>query len=125
METAITDSVVTSQVAAPAVAPPPPPPPEIAPAVQAPMPQMNEGGSSVMETLKSLNWVEVGFGILGTAALFYAIYYYKYSINSAKMVETRMQNQLDEINIKLSDFQSVLEANKKAKTTTNNLGFSI
>jgi len=123
METAITDSVVTPQAAAPAVAAPAPPV-EIAPAVQAPTPQMNEGGNSVIETLKGLNWVEVGFGILGTAALFYAIYYYKYSITTAKMVETRMQNQLDEINIKLADFQSVLEAKKKT-TTTSNLGFSI
>lgn len=122
METAITDSVATPQAAAPAAAPPPAPV-EMTPAVQqAPMPQTNEGGGSVMETLKGLNWVEVGFGILGTAALFYAIYYYKYSITSAKLVETRMQNQLDELNIKIADFQSVLEAKK---TTTNNLGFSI
>ena len=116
METAITDTVTT----APSIAPPP--------VAQAPVVQMaapepdNSGNGSVMDAIKSLNWIEVGFGILGTAALFYAIYYYKYSITSAKLVETKMQNQLDEINIKLADFQSVLEAKK---TTTNSLGFSI
>jgi len=116
MEAAITDTVATPT---PPIAPAPIAP---APVVMPTPPQQDGGGGSVMDVIKSLNWVEVGFGILGTAALFYAIYYYKYSITSAKLVETRMQNQLDEINIKIADFQSVLEAKK---TTTNNLGFSI
>jgi hypothetical protein len=90
---------------------PAPAPVAIAPVtpVVAPTPtdtQSSGSGSAIIQTLKNLNWVEVGFGILGAAALYYAIYYYKYSIKTAKTFETDFQNKIDDINIKIADVSS-------------------
>jgi hypothetical protein len=71
-------------------------------------------GQSVTEILKGLNWVEIGFGVLGSAALFYMIYYYRYNINTNKTLVSDMQNKIDELTIKVSDLSSVI--NEKEKT---------
>jgi len=90
-------------VAAPVVAAP-----QVAPA--APQMPQNSGGSGIMDVLKNLNWLEVGFGILGTAALYYTIYYYKYNITLSNTFRNEMQNKLDEVTIKMQDISSVLDS---------------
>jgi len=86
--------------------------------VSAPAPQMpsetmdmgdsSSGGSmgSVKEVLSSLNWVEIAFGVLGAAALYYTIYYYKFTMMNGKAVNTEIQNKLDDLSIKVADLQS-------------------
>ncbi len=46
---------------------------------------------------KSLNWVEVGFSILGVAALTYVIHYYRYKLVQDKMINNELQRQIDEV----------------------------
>jgi hypothetical protein len=75
----------------------------------------SEGG--VVSILKNLNWIEVGFGILGSAALYYAIYYYRYNINAQKSFQSEMQNKIDELNIKIADINSVIK--KETSTPTD------
>ena len=107
--------------AAPAAAPTPAP---VAPATPAPNTMADggsTGGGSVMETLKGLNWMEVGFGILGSATLYYAIYYYRYNINQRKQFEKDFQNKIDELNIKIADVTSVM--NKQQEQKTNDVVF--
>lgn len=58
-------------------------------------------GSSVSGYFNSLNWVEVGFGILGVAALSYLIFYYRYKLGEDKMINNELQRQIDEIKINL------------------------
>lgn len=94
---------------------PTPTPPIEAPQPQAPTPvatptptpQMSSGGS-VTDILKEMNWIEVGFGILGTATLYYAIYYYRYNINQNKLLIEKLQNQIDDSNMKIADMESAL-----------------
>ena len=100
--------------AAPAAAPAAP----AAPTAYNPPPlDGGSGGNGVMDILKRLNWLEVGFGVLGSAALFYTIYYYKYNINITKTFQTDFQNKLDDLTIKLSDVQSVVEKNNQQQLT--------
>jgi hypothetical protein len=94
--------------ATPTPAPPPTPAPSPAPA---PMPQMAEGGSTerssgFVDTIKNLNWVEVGFGILGATALFYAIYYFRYNINNHKNFVKNIEGKVDDLHIKIADVNS-------------------
>jgi hypothetical protein len=98
MESVIDIAPVASPVAAAAPVAPAP----VAPA-QAPQ------SSSLMGTLKNLNWVEVSFGILGSAALYFTIYYYRHNLNAQAGFKTDMQNKIDELQIKLSDVSSVLD----------------
>jgi peptidoglycan hydrolase CwlO-like protein len=101
------EAIDTTAASTPAPAPAPTPTPTATPVVATPTDtSSSSGGSSVVQTLKNLNWVEVGFGILGAAALYYAIYYYRYSIKSAKTFETDFQNKIDDINIKIADVSS-------------------
>ena len=75
----------TSVPAAPAA--PPPAVPAAPAAAPAPIPEMSSSSSSsISAALKNMNWVEVGFGVLGTAALFYTIYYYRYSTWKGKTI---------------------------------------
>lgn len=91
-----TPAPVTPAAAAPTPAPPPP----------------SSGGNGIMQTIKSLNWVEMGFGILGALGLYYTIYYYKYSASLQKTAFNEMQNKVDELNIKVSDISSSMESKK-------------
>ena len=65
-------------------------------------------GGSITDILKDMNWIEVGFGILGTATLYYAIYYYRYNINQNKFLIEKLQNQIDDSNMKIADMESAL-----------------
>ena len=105
------ETIDTSVASTPTPAPAPTPvvapvTPMVAPPTSTDTPSSSGSGSAIIQTLKNLNWVEVGFGILGAAALYYAIYYYKYSIKTAKTFETDFQNKIDDINIKIADVSS-------------------
>lgn len=114
----------TSATVAPAPAAAPAPAPAPAPAVPesaAPAPQSSGGmGSSIKEAISTMNWTEVIFGVLGSAALFYTIYYYKYNLTMNKTFKAEMQNKIDDLTIKLSDMQS---ASQRDVVPTNQEGF--
>lgn len=63
--------------------------------------QTSTSGQGVMAYLKSVNWLEVGFMILGSAALIYTIYYYKVEMNKNKLQNNRMAKQIDELKMNL------------------------
>ena len=90
--------------------------PEVVTATPMPMPTTPAKSESITSMLKNINWLEVGFGILGAATLYYAIYYYKYNISLNKKLVVDMQNKIDEITIKVSDLESVI--NEEQTTTT-------
>lgn len=96
---------------APVVAPQPAPVAQPAPVVAAPMQQMPPA-QPVMpgadpaampkqdgwnEFFRTLNWVEMGFMILGAAGLYYTIYYYRYKLREDKVSNMDIQRQLDEL----------------------------
>jgi hypothetical protein len=77
----------------------------------APMVNMGEGGTPMMENggntdsvggfFKSLNPLEIGFAILGVASLSYVIYYYRFKLQQDKLINNEMQRQLDELKMNL------------------------
>jgi hypothetical protein len=87
------------------------PPVAAAPIMQTAPPMGTESSSSskITDILKNLNWVEVGFGVLGTAALYYTIFYYKYNITMSKSFNNEIQNRVDELSMKIADVSSALE----------------
>ena len=98
--------VVAAPAPAPAAAAAP------APVVEAPAPSMGGGGGSmdsIKEAFSSLNWNEVIFGILGSAALYYTIYYYRYSFTIGKKANVEIQNRIDDIEIKIADMQGATQ----------------
>jgi hypothetical protein len=99
---------------APAATPAPAPAAESTPAV-APMPS-SSSSESVPDILKSLNWTEVIFGVLGSAALFYTIYYFRYNMNAGQAFQNQIQNKIDDLNIKISDINSVLASKQQAQS---------
>lgn len=103
-------------VTAPPVAAAPTPTPAPAPSVvmAAPVAPMDGGSENFVDILKSFNWIEIGFGILGVTALLYTIHYYKSNIELAKTKRSEAQNQIDELTMKIADIQSVLESKKNA-----------
>jgi hypothetical protein len=105
------------------------PAPALVPQVTAPAPittttpivvSETTSGSGILQTMKNLNWVEVGFGILGAAALYYAIYYYKYSVKNNKSFQTDFQNKIDDINIKMADVSSAMQEMKNTQEEQQN-----
>ena len=96
---------------APASAPAPAPASSMAASSQTST-SSSSSDESLMGIIKSLNWIEMTFGILGAAALYYTIYYYKYNMKSADNTRTEMQNRIDALEIKLSEIQSE-EENKQ------------
>jgi hypothetical protein len=106
---AATSSAVVAPAAAPAptaaAAPTPTPALETTPAA-ATSSSSSGGMGSIKEVFQSINWNEVLFGILGTAALYYTIYYYRYNITAGKAINTEMQNKIDDLSIKIADLQS-------------------
>lgn len=66
----------------------------------------SSGGGSIKSFFDSLNWVEVGFAILGVASLSYVIYYYRFKLQQDKMINNELQRQIDEIKMNV---QSVLK----------------
>ena len=92
----------TAPAPAPA-APTPAPAPDFAPSSN------GGGGNSIREVFQSMNWTEVIFGVLGSAALFYTIYYYRYNLTMNKSFKTEIQNKIDDLTIKIADIQSAKE----------------
>lgn len=73
-------------------------------------PVQNFGNGGVVGFFKSLNWVEVGFMILGSAALISTMYYYKVQISRNKLINDRLQKQIDEVKMNV---QSSMKKNYK------------
>ena len=110
----------TSATVAPAPAAAAPAPAAAPPAAPAAAPQSSGMGSSIKEAISTMNWTEVIFGVLGSAALFYTIYYYKYNLTMNKTFKAEMQNKIDDLTIKLSDMQS---ASQRDVVPMNQEGF--
>jgi len=76
-------------------------PAEAAAPVQQPMPDMSakDGGStnSFNDFIKSINWLEAGFAILGAVGLYYTVYYYRYKLKEDRVANSDTQRQIDEI----------------------------
>ncbi len=106
--------------AAPTPPTPPVPPAPAAPAPAAPAqpaftpPASSGGGDNIIDSLKSLNWLEIGFGVLGAAALYFTIYYYRYNMIATKSSLDGMQNKVDDLTMKVSDLGSELAASKSS-----------
>ena len=86
-------------------APAPAPAPVTVQTVQASSPVSSYSSGGIIDKLKQLNWVEVGFGVLGSAALYYTIYYYKYNMMMKKTTISELMNRMDDLEIRLSDME--------------------
>jgi hypothetical protein len=77
-----------------------------------PTPMVSSGGGnrSFMDILKSFNYLEIGFGILGSATLYYMIYYYRYNMINSKKFQIQTENKIDELEIKISDLSSSIQS---------------
>jgi len=65
-----------------------------------PMPIMADGGqtsSSDSSFFKNINWLQVGFMILGSAALLQVIFAYKIQMQKTKLENERLGKQIDEV----------------------------
>jgi hypothetical protein len=120
LENATVTPSVSPAPAAPLVAAPATPAAAPAPA-SAPAPvvssESNNSSSdnSFMGIIKSLNWIEVTFGVLGAAALYYTIYYYKYNMTNGDKTRNEMQNRIDALEIKLAE----LKEEEQSKNTVD------
>lgn len=120
MEGIETTPVATEVTPAVAPTPAPAPSPAAAPAVAtAPNMDFEDSSSdkSLMGILKSFNWLEITFGIIGATALYYTIYYYKYNMTAADKTKNEMQNRIDALEIKLAEMQE----QEENKNTPQNL----
>lgn len=72
-------------------------------------------GGSITETFKNLNYIQIGFGILGAAALYYAIYYFRYNIQMNKTFVKNVENSIDDLTIKIADVSSVVNKEQQQK----------
>jgi hypothetical protein len=90
-----------------------------APMAQTPMPatpttMMASGGVSGSGSLDSffrgVNWVDVGILMLGTAALYYTIYYYRIKIKAQKRELADIGNKMDMMEAKVSAIQKQQQA---------------
>ncbi|MFZ4600035.1 MAG: hypothetical protein ACOYNN_15460, partial [Terrimicrobiaceae bacterium] len=115
----------SAPIAAPIAAAPPmtatPPPIYTAPTSSA-----GGGGDSFTDILKGLNWVEIGISLLGVTALVYTISYFRYNFKVVKPEIANMQNQIDDLTIKLSEFTSKQESQQQVSANgVNTQGFYI
>jgi hypothetical protein len=114
--------------AAPAAAPIAPAAPVTAtpaPIYTAPTSSDGGGGESITDILKGLNWVEIGISLLGVTALVYTISYFRYNFKIVKPEIANMQNKIDDLTIKLSDFTAKEQENKVSANGVNTQGFYI
>jgi len=112
------NATVTPSVA-PQVTPMVNPTPAVVPAAPTVVnaePSFSESSSdnSLMGIIKSFNWIEVTFGIIGAAALYYTIYYYRYNMTNGDKTRNEMQNRIDALEIKLAELKE--EENKNTAT---------
>jgi hypothetical protein len=58
-----------------------------------------EGGlvSDAKSFIKSVNWLEIGFMVLGALGIIYTINYYRYKQKESDVANKDMQRQLDEV----------------------------
>ena len=89
-----------------AVAPTPTPTPT--PDVATPLPMTMENGGATPSGnnsggsfFSSLNWLEIGFSVLGVAALSYVIYYYRFKLKQDKLINNELQRQIDELKMNM------------------------
>jgi hypothetical protein len=82
--------------------------------------------SSFQDSLKKAvsNPVQLGFGILTTAALFYAIYYFQYNIRFSKTFVKNVENKIDDLDMKYADLLSKLNS-KPAETMQDDLNLNL
>lgn len=119
---------VSPAPAAPAAAPIAPAAPITAtpaPIYTAPTSSDGGGGESITDILKGLNWVEIGISLLGVTALVYTISYFRYNFKIVKPEIANMQNKIDDLTIKLSDFTAKEQENKVSANGVNTQGFYI
>jgi len=100
-----TAPAVAPQVQPPVVNTAPAPTPTSVPAVSAEPSFDSSSDNSLMGTLKSLNWLEITFGIAGAIALYYTIYYYRYNMINGDKARSEMQNRIDALEIKLAELE--------------------
>lgn len=74
---------------------------------------------SFQDSLKKAvsNPVQLGFGILVSAALFYTIYYMRYKLEFNKVFVANVENKIDELDIKYADILSKLNESSSKETT--------
>ena len=96
---------------APASAPAPAPAMPLTAAPMTAAPSTGTGsGQGFKDMMKSFNWIEIGFGILGTAVLYYTIFYYKHNINISQNFKVDLENKIDDLTMKVSDLSSVVNS---------------
>ncbi len=104
---------LTSAPVNPAPASAPAPAPAAPAAAPAPAPAMSTPstgmGGKISDIFKRGNMIELGFGIIGAAALYFTIYYYRYQMTMSKSLSSELQNKLDDLEIKVGDLQSALD----------------
>ena len=102
------------EIAAPSPSPAPAPPAAASPA-PAPSPAASEpSSSSIKELVAGLDWTEVLLGVLGTAALYYSIYYFRFQVKNVKAMNNEIHNKLDDLSIKVLDLQSAEKRNEQS-----------
>jgi hypothetical protein len=113
MEAAATTNTTTSAAPAQqAAATPAPAPVQTAPASSAttqnttpPESSKMSSGGSIGDFFDDINWVDVGILMLGTAALYYTIYYYRIKIKTQKRELLDVANRIDMMDAKISALQ--------------------
>lgn len=112
-----------ASIPAPAVAPAATPPvaaPSVPAAVPPPAtpPVMASGGNvststSFKDIFKDINWVDAGIMMIGLAALYYNIYYYRTKIKTMKQEWPELCNRVDIVEAEVANVRQ----QQKAKTT--------
>ena len=114
---------MSASTAGAAIAPATPPQVMTTPPVATPAPASSSfSNGGIVDTLKNLNWIQVGFGVLGSTALFFAIYYFRYNIKMTKSFVSDVENKIDELDIKYADMASVLNKQEKEKNASGDKG---
>jgi hypothetical protein len=128
----MTPDGVSTSLAPSATTPPVTPPAATTPPVAAPVaaepivntPAFGGGGtmpqSSMRNVFENINWVDMGLLILGTASLYYTIYYYRTKINMTKKELPEIANRVDEVESKVAFIGDQI---KTKKTRTRRNGF--
>jgi hypothetical protein len=93
------------------------------PTYTAPTSSSGGGSDSFTDILKGLNWVEIGISLLGVTALVYTISYFRYNFKIVKPEMANMQNQIDDLTIKVSQLTD--KENKVSADGVNTQGFYI
>jgi hypothetical protein len=121
MNNATTSTTTASATPMVAPEPAPAPAPVSTPMVSSPTPSRFD----FRDFFRNINLLEIGFGILGSAALYYTIYYYRYDINKNKGFKSEVENKIDDLDIKISDLQSALQREKQNSQNNNATNFGL